>query len=480
MTSDLRRFCALSLLVGLMLGATGCAVNPATGQHQLSLIGEREEIRLGQQEAQKVAASMPLYPDDALQDYVQEIGERLAARSERPDLAWEFHVVDDTVVNAFALPGGFIYVTRGILAHFNSEAELASVLGHEIGHVTARHSVEQMSRAQLAGIGLGVAMIASPEARAFGDLASQGLGLMFLKFGRDDERQADDLGMRYMVRAGYAAEEMPKVFEMLDRKSAVAGGDIPAWTSTHPDPGNRALRIRQAIGDLPFDQRGGQVDRDGYLRRIDGMPFGEDPRQGLVVENVFYHPELAFRMTFPRSWKIVNQPEAVVAASPGRDAVEILTLSEDGSTEAAARRFFAQEGIESGPSRRGGFQDFRSVSSSGQSGTFRGTVGFVKQDGRVYQLLGYTRSDDWSKHQAAIQQSLGSFERLTDARYLEVESRRIELVELPRSMDLGEFQQRYPSTVDATTLSLINGVSADEVLDPGRLVKRVVGGALPH
>ena len=187
-------------VVGCLL--LGCATNPATGKRQLSLIGEQDEIAMGR-EADKdiVALDGPSTTTPELQAYVQELGAALAAESERPNLPWTFRVLDDPIVNAFALPGGYIYVTRGILSHLNSEAELVGVLGHEIGHVTARHSVSRLSKAQLFSIGLGGrGWRVSPELREFGGIAQSGLGLLFLKYSRDDERQADDLGLRYSIR----------------------------------------------------------------------------------------------------------------------------------------------------------------------------------------------------------------------------------------------------------------------------------------
>src|SRR3989442_524033 len=172
---------AFPLLVSAV--ALGCAVNPATGSRQLMLVSESQEISMGREYDEEVVASIGLYPT-----------------SERPNLPWSFRVVDDPVVNAFALPGGFIYVTRGILAYLNSEAELAGVVGHEIGHVTARHSASQMTKQQLAQVGLVVGSIASSEFGRYAGLASQALGVLFLKYSRDNERQADDLGLRYMLR----------------------------------------------------------------------------------------------------------------------------------------------------------------------------------------------------------------------------------------------------------------------------------------
>ncbi|HZA12926.1 MAG TPA: M48 family metalloprotease, partial [Myxococcaceae bacterium] len=185
------------------LAAPGCVKNPATGERQLSLISQEQEIALGQQAKQEVAQSIGLYDSSELQSYVSGLGKKLAAASERPALPWSFQVVDDASVNAFALPGGPIFVTRGILTHLNSEAELAAVLGHEIGHVTGRHAANMISKQQLAQLGLGIGTILLPEGlRGLGQLAGAGMGLMFLKYGRDAENQADELGFRYTLKTG--------------------------------------------------------------------------------------------------------------------------------------------------------------------------------------------------------------------------------------------------------------------------------------
>src|SRR5438093_2285037 len=229
----------LALLVAVAVAA-GCAVNPATGSRQLMLVSASQEIALGRDYDQQVAASIGIYPDSELQRYIQQFGARLAASSERPNLPWSFRVVDDPVVNAFALPGGFIYVTRGILAHLNSEAELAGVVGHEIGHVTARHTASRITKQQLAQVGLAVGSIASPQLERYAGLASTALGVLFLKYSRNDESQADHLGLRYMRRGNYDPREMPNVFRMLDRVSAAqSGGRIPEWLATHPNPEHR-------------------------------------------------------------------------------------------------------------------------------------------------------------------------------------------------------------------------------------------------
>jgi predicted Zn-dependent protease len=470
-------------LVGVVCVALvlSCTVNTATGQRQLTLMSEAQEIQMGQQSHESVIASFGLYPDDELQNYIQRLGAELAATSERPDLPWSFAVVDDPLVNAFALPGGYIYVTRGILAHFNSEAELASVLGHEIGHVTARHSVEQMSQQQLAGLGIGIAAAVSEELGQYAAMASQGLQLLFLKFSRDDERQSDDLGLRYMTRAGYDPNEMPPVFHTLDRVSAAQGGGrIPVWASTHPNPDNRASRIERQIEGLPAASRTGTVNRTSYLERLDGLVFGDNPREGYTIDSTYYHPELEFALDFPDGWRVINQRQAVAGISPDQDAIVVLTMVQARSAAAAETDFFSQEGIARGSSWRQGFTHFWTVATPQDPQTVRGGVGFFEHGGRVYRLLGFTSSDRWDSFVGPIQASLDSFRRISDRRYLDVQPARLELVELDRAMTLSEFDQRYPSSVELSALAIANGVEADDRLEAGRLVKRVVGGELPE
>ncbi len=483
----LLRGAAWLLLVALPV-TLGCSVNPATGQRQLVLMGEQQEIAIGQENDQAIVAQMGLYGDEELQTYIQDLGASLAARSERPELPWTFRVLDDPIVNAFALPGGYIYVTRGILTHFNSEAELASVLGHEIGHVTGRHGVERMSKAQLAGIGLMVGTVAAGDKyRGLADLAGQGLGLLFLKFSRDDERQADDLGLRYMTRGQYDPTEMPKVFNTLGRVSAAQGaGRIPGWLSTHPDPGNRAVRISEQISALPAESQSGRVNRGTYLARLESMTFGANPREGYAIGSAFYHPDLQFRLDFPEGWKVVNQRQAVGAISPQEDAVVVLTLAQEGSANEAFDTFFSQEGLERGDPWRRSFRYFRTVPPDPQPGQQQqqqrilGLVGFVDHGGQLFRLLSYTADERWQGYGRPMQGSLASFRNLTDRRYIDVEPKRVRVVKLDRAMTLGEFDRRYPSTVDLQALAILNGVAEDEQLEAGRLVKRVVGGELPQ
>ncbi|MBA2563838.1 MAG: M48 family metalloprotease [Gemmatimonadetes bacterium] len=459
---------------------TGCATNPATGEKQLSLVGTQQEIAMGRQASQEVAASIGLYDDPGLQAYVARVGDSLAARSERPELPWTFGVVDDPAVNAFALPGGFIYVTRGILAHLDSEAELAAVLGHEIGHVTARHSVERISKAQLANVGLGVGSILSSDIARFGDLANAGLGLLFLKYSRDDERQADDLGLRYAIRGGYDPRPMTDVFTLLERVSQLQQASrVPDWLASHPSPENRRALIAAKIDSTRSSFEGTRVDRDRHLREIDGVVFGLNPREGFFRANVFYHPDLRFQLEFPRGWKTANQKQQVLAVSPRQDAIVGLALAKGGSAEAAARTFASQQGLRTSAFRRGDLNGLSAASAEfearTQQGTLRGAVVFVEDEGRVYQLLGYTAGQLWGGYQREIGAAIASFDRLTDQRILAIQPQRLEIVKLPSAMTVEQFAARYPADLSRDMLAVINQVRPGDRLEAGTLMKTVAG-----
>lgn len=470
-----RHAVVLSLLVAL----PACATNPATGRRQIMLVSEAQEIDMGRQADREVEASFGLYPEERVQAYVARLGASLVAGSERPNLPWTFRVVDDPTVNAFALPGGFIYVTRGLMTHLNSEAELVSVLGHEIGHVTARHSASMVSRSQLAMLGLGVGMIVRPELQRFGDLAQAGVGLMFMKFGRDAEREADDLGLRYLGRLGYDPQEAVEVFSVLDRVSRQTGeGRLPSWLSTHPAPEDRAQRMRAAItaGNLA----GTRVERRAYLAQLDGMVFGENPREGFFVENAFHHPELRFTLVYPRGWKAENQRQAVGAVSPNQDALVVLSLARGASAEQAAQEFFNQQSVRPAGTRRDRINGLPAVTGvfeavSGQT-LLAGRVAFVELDGKVYRILGYTPQSRWRAYDGVFEQVIRSFDRLTDRRHLEVQPKRVEVVELRQPMSVASFASRHPSTVGADVLALINGVPAEGTLPGGEPAKTVIGG----
>lgn len=470
------------LLALCLASAAGCAKNPVTGKRQLALISEAQEVELGQQARAESVAALGLYDDPALQKYVSDLGMAIARRSQRPELPWSFEVVDDASINAFALPGGPVFVTRGLLTHMNSEAELVAVLGHEVGHITARHAVNLISRQQLAQVGLGVGSILLPERLAgLADVAGVGAGLLFLRYGRDAERQSDELAWEYMLQNGYDVREMRDVFVTLSRASEQSdAGRLPQWLSTHPESMERVEAIDQRLREQPPPPPDRlKTGREALLSRLDGVVFGADPRQGLFRGSTFLHPELGFQVTFPSGWQAMNQPQAVTAVSPRQDAAVQLGLV-PGLPEEAAAKFFSQPGIQRGDTEVGTLNALPAVSAyfaaQTQEGVLAGLVTFIGQEGRTFQLIAFTAAPALSAHDAAFRQTMGSFGPLTDPEVRALQPARIEVVTLPEALSLEAAHARFPSTVDLKTVALINGVAAGATLPAGSLFKRVTGG----
>jgi predicted Zn-dependent protease len=459
--------------------AFACARNPVTGKRQLSLVSKDQEIALGKEGAEEVKQSIGRYPDEKLQAYVSSVGMQIAKHSERPDLPWSYTVLDDPTVNAFALPGGPVFITRGILTHMNSEAELASVLGHETGHITARHSVEQISKAELAQVGLGLGSIVSPEVQKLGQLAGAGLQLLFLKFSRDDERQADELGFKYMVQQGYDPRQMANVFTTLQRQSKQQGsGRIPDWLATHPDPGNRAEVARERAAKIPdADKR--KVDRDQYLAHMDGLVFGEDPRQGFFEGNSFLHPAQRFRLDFPEGWQKANTAGAVIAVSSQKDAAVQLTVAGKLPPQEALQKFFSQKGVKPAGAAAGFPGSASAFAAQTEQGELGGVVSFVSHGGLTYQLVGYTAAQRVSSYGSTFQKTFASFRKLDDPAALAVQPARVQIVKVPRDMTIAEFNAQFPSSVPLEQVALVNGVADGGKLAAGGSAKRIVGGELP-
>lgn len=318
-------------VVGALL-ATGCARNPVTGGSDFVMMSEDQEIALGRKASADVLKQYRVYKNPSLQAYVQRVGDVQAKRSHRSDLFYRFTVLDSQQVNAFALPGGYIYITRGLLAHLNSEAELAAVLGHEIGHVTARHSVRQMSAQQAANLGYVVGSIFLPQLATAAGQSLAGLmsGALLSGYGRDHELEADRLGAEYLARAGYEPEAMIETIgvlknqEVFEKQRAKAEDREPrvyhGVFSTHPDNDTRLQEVVRAARSLKTTADG-RVGRPEFLRALDGLTYGPGPREGVVRGRSFYHQELGFALEFPDGWRIENLPDRLLAHSPDNQAV---------------------------------------------------------------------------------------------------------------------------------------------------------------
>lgn len=464
-----------------------CATNPATGKKEFMLVSESQEIQLGQQEAQKVLATMPLYENAEAQELVKRIGMEMAASSERPHLPWEFHLLDDETVNAFALPGGYIFITRGIMSYMNNEAELASVIGHEIGHVTGRHSAQQMTNAQLAQTGLLAGMVLSQDVRNAGGALTQGLGILFLKFGRDDESEADMLGFRYMTNEGYDTRAAASMFQTLDRTSGAPGQRLPEWQSTHPDPTNRVQKAQARVDSVEAQGRdlsGATLNQESYLRMLNGMVYGVDPvKQGYFKDGVFYHPQMRIQFAFPAGWKTQNKPEGVVAVSPQQDAImQLGHAGRAGASRDAAQKFFGQEGLQTANLNTNSINgltaasgDFRGQMEDGK--VIDGSASFIEHGQSTFVFMGYTAQGNQARL-SEIKNAIRTFKPLTDRRYIDVKPATISLVKVPKDMTVDQFNRQYPSSIPVKEVAVINGLDDEtSVLKAGRTAKRIVGGS---
>jgi predicted Zn-dependent protease len=330
---NMKRVSALIALA--LLAACGSTVtNPVTGRAERTVMDERSELEEGRKAHKEVLEEYGVYNDPQLQTYVNEVGQKLAKLSHRSNLQWTFTVVDSPQINAFALPGGYVYVTRGIMAHLNTEAELAGVIGHEIGHVTARHASQRATRSQQAGLGvlaasvLGAVLEGKYGVSGLGDLASQASQLAaagyIAKYSRDQELQADSLGAEYLARTGYNPKIMINVIATLKNQErfaadqARAEGKTPPqrddWLASHPSNDQRLNDITQIAAKYPQTgaQGAGDDGRARYLQRVNGMTFGDSREQGLTRGNSFYHEPLGFVMTAPAGWRIQNTQDALL------------------------------------------------------------------------------------------------------------------------------------------------------------------------
>jgi predicted Zn-dependent protease len=458
----------------------GCATNPVTGKREISLVTEADEAQIGKEGYAAVKAEFGTYDEAALQAYVDGVGQRVAKVSHLPNLGWTFTVLDDPVVNAFAMPGGYIYVTRGILAHLQSEAQLAGVLGHEIGHVTARHSARSITQQQLAGLGLGIVSIAVPSFQKYGQAAQTALGLMFLKYSRDHENQADDLGIQYAVAAGYDPREIPPTYATLKRIAESSGSSLPSFLSTHPDPGSREARTTTLASQAATGKTGLIIRGSEYIRHQDNVVFGDDPREGYFEGAHYYHPSLGFEMTFPSGWKTGDSRQAVMAQSQDQSSAMQVTLANAGTFSPSAyvaelQRTGKISGASGGSETVGGYPAWigrlQVTNSQGQTGTL--VAAFIrKTPQQMFQILGLPGA-----YESAIVSSARSFRPLSDPARVNATPDRIKVAAAPRS---GTFAQVVaslgPQAIDVERLALLNGTMSDQTVNSGELLKTVTPG----
>jgi len=474
---------AVALLLSTILLPT-CAYNPVTGKRELSLMSTEQEIKMGKGYDPQVVAQYGKYENEQMQAFINKKGKEMAAISHRPDLPYEFKILDSPIINAFAVPGGYVYFTRGIMAHFNNEAEFAGVLGHEIGHVTARHSARQYSKQMLAQVGFIVGVVASKEFRNYADVAQQGLGLLFLKFSRSNETESDKLGVEYSTKIGYDAKEMANFFNTLKRMRGEEAG-APTMLSTHPDPGDRFVKVGQLAEkwqskDSKTDY---DVNRDQYLQMIDGLTYGEDPRQGYVADGMFYHPELKFEYPIPQDWQVANSPSQVQMGPKEGEALMVLKLAQGESIAAASQTFITENKLTLNTSQNKRINGFDAVrveatqpsqqdESGNQTEELKVLSYFYQYGSTIYQILGVTKSKSYFTYSGAFENTMRKFKKLTDPARINVKPERIKVVKVSNTGTLQDILRSFNTPSDRMEeIAVLNSMMLTDNITAGTRIK---------
>ncbi len=486
MLRGMKSFITCLILSGWLL-LPGCATNPVTGKQDLVLMTEDQEIGLGRRAHREMMQQYRPYNDPELQRYVEEIVRELSQQSHRKDLVFHVTVLDSPQINAFALPGGYIYITRGIMAYMNSEAELAGVLGHEIGHVTARHGVRQQSAGTLTDlVGKGIEVLTGSQ------IASQAAGIggvaLIRGYGRKHELEADRLGAEYLARVGYDPEEMISVLGILksqeefEKKLAEQEGREPnvyhGIFSTHPDNDSRLQEVVQAADKFrsPVARK---VNRERFLRLVEGLTFGPGESDGVLRDQKFYHGDLDLFIEFPEGWKIENLPSRLVA-SPADGELQLLVAVEDLNRYLTPKEFLTRQ--TQGRLRQG--QDIQTGDFAGYTGyttlNIKGTprpgrVAAVIQGTRVYTITAIGKDQSvLDRYDRRVLHTVRSMRHLKGGEKKLAEPQRIRLIRAkPGDTFASLAKQSTLTNHPVEQLRLINGMYPKGELKPGQWIKIV-------
>lgn len=474
------------------LALCGCSQNAATGRSLFTPLGGsiESDIALGQQEhAKLVKAFGGVYDNPKLQSYVDRIGRRLAAQSEYPNLPYTFTIANSPIVNAFALPGGPVTLTRGLLALANSEAELASVIGHEIGHVTARHSAERQGRQLLAQIGL-MGLAAATGSRQVADIASVGAQAFLQGYSRSQEMEADSLGARYIERAGYEVDAMvtflDSLYDQSKLEAAMLGlpeGKVDEFNmmATHPRTKDRVdAAVRLAA--VSADQRG-EVNREVYLNTINGMLFGDDPSQGIVYGRRFAHADLRFEFVVPEGFRLVNSDDKVVARDQQSNLI-VFDMDRVGSRD--LRTYITREWAEG--ARLSGLESITVNGMDGATATTRGQVSgramdirlvaVRKNSGEVYRFMFGSQTNQTAALSEAFRRTTYSLRRLSPAEAAEVKPLRLVVTKVRKGETVDDLAAALPyGRWNDDWFRLLNDLQKGQRVAPGDVVKMVLARA---
>ncbi|WP_440998640.1 M48 family metalloprotease [Fodinibius sp. SL11] len=491
MIPSLRLFIT-ALVLSFFISSCSVQKSPITGSKRAYGYSWQQELQIGQEADQQIQQQYGVYDDKEVQQYVERIGQEVLEvshmRREDADPQYRntefyFRVLNSPVVNAFALPGGYIYVTRGLLAHLENEAQLAVVLGHEIAHVAARHASQRALEQQLGQIALIGGAVAGEEllgvpGQSVLQLGGQAAQFLFLSYGRNDERESDELGVEYAAMKKYEAEDGAGFFSALERISNQSGHTIPTWQSSHPDPSERAKRIPELAEQ--WRQRGYEQNvenADEYMKVIDGIIYGVNPREGFTENGVFYHPDLKFLFDYPDKWEVVNQPTLVAAVSPEQDAISLMEIDANAdSPQTSVMNYVSQDGftVQSKQStRQNGLNGYRAMATATtEDGTqYRFLVYAVTYDGNIYRFTNYSLADKFGIYQPNFEQTSYSFEELTDQDKLNRKPVRLQTKRMDRSQPLSSLTDNLPMDITSEDVAIINQIDDDATVEQGSWIK---------
>jgi len=486
----------IQLIVLSLTAATifivSCASNPATGGKNVVLGSMDGEKKTVQKHHQEIVKALGLYDDQATQEYVNVVGQRVAHVSDLPNEEFKFFVIDDESINAFTTGCCNVYVNRGLLLNINSEAELAGVLGHEIGHVTARHPARRQTRGVAASLGAMAAAILTGS-NAIGQLANIGAQAWMMGYGRENEMEADRLGMKYMVKAGYDPESIGKVFSMFqagekfERARAQAEGREPRLYhgvfSSHPSPDERAVQAAKGAANIKEAPPGGWIVRhDEYLTMINGIAYGTSKAQGIVRDNRFYHADMGITVAFPRGWTIQNERDSLLAFTPTRDAMMKVMI--DRKPDKQAPREFLLSKLQGASVFKGepitsteGNEGYAIVTRQGSpidngpvrwAVVFRGQSAFITAGASRSALNGVPEID------GLVMSVAQTLRGLKPSEFPLAEPYRIKVVKATDKTNMGEYAAEMPEVkFKKETLELINALYPNKKPSNGQLFKVV-------
>jgi predicted Zn-dependent protease len=470
----------VSLVVLLFIVA--CAVNPVTKKKEFVLMSEEQEIEYGQRFDPEILKEYGYYDSGALQEYISQVGRKLAKICDRPDLIFHFKVVNSPILNAFALPGGYVYVTRGLLAYLNSEAELAGVLGHEIGHVNARHAVRQYTQAAGYQIASGVLSIFVPQTRNLGQLAD----VIFLGisrgYSREYELEADQLGIKYAALAGYDPAGVQSFLTSLERiDKATNEKTYHGLFSTHPETKTRIDKVIEEIKNNPsMASRTFSVLSSEYKNHIDGLLFGPDPKEGVVIKNVFRHPELRIEVTFPEGWKISNERNLLSAKHPEKDYYLQMMAQDMGKhvpVELAAREIsqkFNMKEISGKATRINRLEAYvgNYLGNMKELGLIGIKGGFIIREDKIYPLLGFCPLQEFNNVENIFASTIYTFRELSLEEAGKIKPLRIRIYTVKKGDTFDTIAQAMKGgSENGKTLALMNGFPPDSTPPVGEKIK---------